>query len=117
MTKEELQKRIDTQLLEAPVKRARQAINDLIDTEYLTVKRQCKITDEGHYKGLASTHELTYRFFKDLGIDAHKIYQIREWKRKQLDKIQAPKNKVLASLVGKTVNLFSKKTPFNTPKP
>ncbi|CAM4401786.1 MAG: hypothetical protein LEGION0398_MBIBDBAK_00252 [Legionellaceae bacterium] len=111
---EELQNRIDDKLLEAAVNRARRAITDLMDAGYLIVKRHSKITEEGTYKGLASTRELTYRFFKDLGIDAHKIYQLREWKRKQLDKMLAAKNK---AIVGKTVNLISRKKPFNAPKP
>ena len=117
LQKEELQKRIDDKLLEAAVNRARRAITDLLNAGYLTVKRHSKITEEGTYKGLASTRELTYRFFKDLGIDAHKIFQVREWKRKKLDKIVSAKNKAITAIVGKTVNLISRKTSFNAPKP
>ena len=69
--------------------RAKRAITALSDAGYIKVTRQYKKKEDGTFSGEPSIREIAVQFFIDLGMDVHKLFFARDWKRKQEQKKEA----------------------------
>ena len=67
--------------------RTKRAMADLVAAGYLHVKRCWTKLDNDKYKSLAGIRTLSTRLLIDLGIPYHKLFGLREWKRKRHEKM------------------------------
>jgi hypothetical protein len=89
--------------------RAKRAITALAKAGYIKISRQYKKKEDGTFDGEPSIREIAVQFFIDLGMDVHKLFFAREWKRKQEEKKRAKES--LKKLKGtiQAVTSFRKK--------
>lgn len=90
--------------------RAKRAITALAKAGYIKISRQYKKKEDGTFDGEPSIREIAVQFFIDLGMDVHKLFFAREWKRKQEEKKRAKESlKKLKGMI-QGVTSFRKKT-------